>query len=93
MSFTVNKSTPELEDAIRTAQSKEIVMLCSTADEGDNRTRAWPASYEETIAIAACNDEGEKLVSSTTEAKYYFRGENVLFEGWNSPAGGVGKGK
>jgi hypothetical protein len=56
------------------------VLVCSTADEGENRTRAWPASYESTRAVAACNDAGEKLVSSTTEARYYFRGENVLYE-------------
>jgi subtilisin family serine protease len=80
MSFALNDQSDKLQSAIDMAHGHGIVLVCSTADEGENRTRAWPASYDSTLAVAACNDAGEKLVSSTTEARYYFRGENVLYE-------------
>lgn len=80
MSFALNGTSKPLETAVEAAVRQGIVLVCSTPDEGDNRTKAWPASCADTLAIAACNDAGEKLVSSTTEANYYFRGENVLYE-------------
>ncbi|KAI0538335.1 subtilisin-like protein [Xylaria digitata] len=80
MSFTLDNKSPSLETAIVQASKKGIVLLCSTADEGENRAHAWPASFSEALAIAACSDAGEKLLTSTTEAQYYFRGENVLYD-------------
>ncbi|KAK4151163.1 hypothetical protein C8A00DRAFT_17410 [Chaetomidium leptoderma] len=88
MSFALNETNDKLQNAINLAHSSDIVLLCSTADEGENRTRAWPASFRSTLAIAACNDAGEKLGSSTSAAQYYFRGENVLCE---SASGGIRK--
>jgi len=91
MSFALNDPDNNLKYAIADAHTKGIVLLCSTADEGENRTRAWPASYGNTLAIAACNDEGKKSLSSTTEAQYYFRGENVLYEPLNGNNAGSGE--
>ncbi len=81
MSFALDRGTPDLKEAVELAAREGIVLLCSTADEGANKTNVWPAAYApHTLTVAACNDEGEKSASSTADANYYFRGENVLYE-------------
>lgn len=58
MSFTMFDESDRLYDSIRKANSDDIVMLCSSHDLGANVTKSWPASYPETITIAACDKYG-----------------------------------
>lgn len=79
MSFALDKEGG-LKEVVDTAAASGVVMVCSTADEGENKMTAWPASYGTTVAIAACNDDGERLPGSAGGADFFFRGEKVLYE-------------
>lgn len=67
-----------LRKAVSDAHTDNIVMICSTADDGRNQDYSYPARYEETIGIAACNAYGTLLKNATeTDARYYVPGKNV----------------
>lgn len=58
MSFAVQEDFEPMEIQVQAAAGKGIVQLCSTHDEGSNVEKAYPASYSQTITIAACNEFG-----------------------------------
>ena len=73
-----------LFDAIDVASNKDIVIICSTADQGNNHQKVYPAMYWKeqsvngVIPVAACDQYGKLTDWSTeTEARYYFRGKDV----------------
>lgn len=75
MSFALDDNSKELTNEVINAAQKGIVLICSTADEGNNKTVVWPASYtSETIDIAACDENGNPASYSNPRAKYYFQG-------------------
>jgi hypothetical protein len=82
MSFAFEETDTTLYDVIEKAKNKGIVILCSTADQGNNSSQVWPAGYESaTIAIAACNSYGNLAPwSSGVAAKYFFQGMDVATE-------------
>ncbi|KAK3366689.1 peptidase S8/S53 domain-containing protein [Lasiosphaeria ovina] len=61
MSFALDLEDAQHADLLRIVQNaahEGIVMVCSTADDGDNKLDAWPASYPSTIAIATAMAAG-----------------------------------
>lgn len=80
MSFALDLHTTELHAVVKRAFAEGITMICSTADEGQNRPQAWPAAYGETMAIGACDESGERIHASSTLVDYYFLGEKVLYD-------------
>lgn len=67
-----------LRKAVADAHTNNILMICSTADDGRNQDYSYPAKYDETIGIAACNAYGTLLKNATeTDARYYVPGKNV----------------
>lgn len=70
-----NESRKKLFDLVQRAVRNDVVLLCSTADEGNKTREAYPATEEGTIAIACC-DDGGKLIREGTEhsANYWVYG-------------------
>jgi hypothetical protein len=60
---------------VQEALRKDVVLICSTADEGNKTQKAYPAQYEATTAIACC-DDGGKLIAEGSEydAQYWVHG-------------------
>lgn len=80
MSFALNYGSDELEAAIKAAAYQGIVMVSSTADDGDNKPKVWPATYEGTLGIAACDQHGSKTHYATSDTEFYFQGERIIYE-------------
>ncbi|KAE9376015.1 subtilisin-like protein [Stipitochalara longipes BDJ] len=83
MSFTLEGGDKDIAlwEAVKNENSKGIVMVCSTADEGENNSDVWPARYDETISIAACSSTGKAAaMSNTTKAEFFFQGEDIIYE-------------
>lgn len=79
MSFALDKQSKDLVNEVANAAStKGIVLICSSADEGNNMPEVWPASYKETIDIAACDEWGYLSPYSNVRAKYYFQGQKII---------------
>ena len=78
-------NNPEgLHDAVLAASQANIVIICSTADRGNNQQKVYPAQYLKEkktdclIPIAGCDQYGKLTDWSTeTEAKYHFLGKDV----------------
>ncbi|KAL8743053.1 MAG: hypothetical protein Q9190_004554 [Brigantiaea leucoxantha] len=77
MSFAILDNTDHLRDACTRAASAGIVMLCSAHDEGSNIDKAWPASYNDTITISACDEYGNPLRVTNQHYHYALRGKEV----------------
>jgi hypothetical protein len=69
-SFALDKCSPELEAVLRKAKLKDIIVMCSTADEGENTDEVWPAAYyrrqqdkaqkfENIFPIVGCDEHGK----------------------------------
>ena len=78
-------SHQDLYDAVSAADQKNILIICSTADRGNNQQKVYPAQYwmkmkmDCLIPIAGCDQYGKLTDWSTeTEAKYHFLGKNVM---------------
>lgn len=79
MSFALDKEGSDLaNEVINAASTKGIVLICSTADEGNNQPEVWPASYNDTIDIAACDEMGYLAPYSNQHARYYFQGQKIV---------------
>jgi Subtilase family len=65
----------ELKAALKRAKKADVVLICSTHDEGNKALEALPAQHPDTIAIACC-DENNKLIQegSTYDPQYLVRG-------------------
>ena len=84
LSLVLFNSNPDLFAKVQKAASKDIVIICSTADQGNNHQKVYPATYWKKwnehclFPIAACDQYGKLTAWSTeTEAKYHFRGKDV----------------
>lgn len=68
-----------LHTAIDKAISQGIVIICSTADDGNNRTPSALSAHPDTIAIAAC-DSGGKPLDFSVESGYQYMvpGKDIL---------------
>ena len=83
MRLLLFKGNKELA-AVNRAGKETIASICSTADQGNNHQKLYPATYQKDlqveclIPVATCDKYG-KLTdwSTTTEAKYNFRGKDV----------------
>src|SRR5689334_19271116 len=76
---------PQLERVVREA-SQSAVIFCSTADEGYNNPKVWPAYFEkDTISIASCNYQGVPTSWSTVEGTKFFLhvGVSVFYPQFN----------
>ena len=52
MSLTLKETNRKLEEAILKARNRSIIIICSTADEGQNVDKVWPAPYDnETLSM------------------------------------------
>ena len=80
MSLVMFNSSEKLIKAIEKATgSNGIVMLCSTADDGNNYQIVYPASHPSVLAIAACNAFGKVTQYSTeTDSDYHFQGQDIM---------------
>ncbi|PMD38046.1 subtilisin-like protein [Hyaloscypha variabilis F] len=82
MSLCMYETSEKFQDLVtNVVRSQGIVILCSTADEGNNNQEVWPAKHIDTLAIAACNLNGKLTQWSTdTGAQYHFPGEDITTE-------------
>ncbi|KAJ6444913.1 hypothetical protein O9K51_03315 [Purpureocillium lavendulum] len=88
-SFALDSCSDELEAVLRKAKEKHIIVMCSTADEGENIDEVWPAAYyrweknkaetfENIFPIVGCDEHGKFSKYANEEAgRYMFRGEDV----------------
>lgn len=88
-SFALDKCSPQLEAVIRKAKKKDIIIMCSTADEGENTDEVWPAAYyrreqdkaekfENIFPIVGCDEHGKfSKYANEGAGRYMFRGEDV----------------
>ena len=83
MSLALYKECPGLEEWVKKASDKDILIFCSTADKGNNLQDTWPAKYgkhiQTVMAIAACDEYGKPL-DWTQETGYNYRihGKDIL---------------
>ncbi|KAJ6006189.1 hypothetical protein N7451_004133 [Penicillium sp. IBT 35674x] len=77
MSFAILDADNQLTTACDKANTADIVMLCSTHDEGLNVGKAWPASHPNTITITACDEYGHVPPRGGQDHAYALRGLNV----------------
>jgi hypothetical protein len=80
MSFALTYPTDELEKAVRAAAYAGIVMVASTADDGENKPEVWPASYPGVLGVAACDEHGVRTHYSSPDTQFYFQGERIVYE-------------
>lgn len=88
-SFALRTSSPQLEEVLRKAKKKDIIIMCSTADEGENTDEVWPAAYyrreqdkaekfENIFPIVGCDEHGKfSKYANEGAGRYMFRGEDV----------------
>jgi hypothetical protein len=80
MSFILDHGGPDLQRAIVEA-SKKIVIFCSTADQDYGPPIQFPASYGETLSIAARdNAPATETFSPDGTATYVFEGKDVMVD-------------
>jgi hypothetical protein len=62
--------------AIEEAHDHDIVVICSTADEGNRMGEVYPAQCKDTIAIACCDNGGKPAQeSSDIDPQFYVYGK------------------
>jgi subtilisin family serine protease len=68
-----------LTNAINDAITQGIVIICSTADDGNNKTPSAISQHPDTIAIAACDDGGKSLDFTVEEGyQYLVPGKDII---------------
>ena len=71
MSLALKETNHKLEEVILKARNYGIVIICSTADEGQKVSKVWPVAYDnESLSIAACNQYGSLAKYDSDQAKY-----------------------
>jgi subtilisin family serine protease len=68
-----------MKEAVVEANRKKILLLASVHDEGSSQDKAYPASYDDVMAIATTDKYGS-LLGFTPGGSYQYRlkGENVF---------------
>lgn len=93
MSFGFDESDPELDEALRLAQSKDILIFAAMANEGIYKAAAWPArDSDNTIGIHSCAEMGKTSSPFTPKPSherldFMVLGENI-FAHWLTGKGG-----
>ncbi|KAH8803054.1 hypothetical protein F5884DRAFT_888196 [Xylogone sp. PMI_703] len=84
MSFALPEGSPTLQTQVEIAShDKRIIMVCSSHDEGEKTTEAWPASYRESVGssimvITASDEYGRELrKNGRPEHDYMIQGQKV----------------
>lgn len=77
MSFAILDSTEEFQKACAMAVDSGIVLFCSTHDEGANIATAYPASFNDTIKIMACDEFGAPTRNMKDGYDYTIQGIDV----------------
>lgn len=77
MSFAILDNPASFRNACAAAVNDGIVMLCNSHDAGSNIKNAWPADFNDTITINACDDFGEPLRATSQNINYSIRGREV----------------
>jgi hypothetical protein len=62
MSFGFSFAVTSIEQAIKRANDKEIILLATASHPGDNSDLAWPARMPEVISIYATDSYGNKCI-------------------------------
>ncbi len=84
MSLGGPQDVEELHEAIQYAIDKNVSIVCAAGNEGDGREDtdefAFPAAYNEVIAVGAVNDEREltEFTNTNTEIDLVAPGVNIL---------------
>lgn len=85
MSFALYKKDKDFNDAIYSAHEKDVIVFCSTSDEGNNRRDVYPAAleYSNVVRIVPCDEYGKELSWSQTIHNdklehFRVRGTNIL---------------
>lgn len=78
---TGNDDMESLKAAAREAAGKEILMFCSTSDQGSStRDQCYPGDFEGCIKIGGATDTGEALAWVNAEKVHFLLpGKNVPF--------------
>ena len=79
LSLTLSEESSDVKDALDEASKHDVVVLCATADEGNNQLFTTLARAERAIAIAACDSYGKDLnFSQTSDVHFKVQGKDVL---------------
>ncbi|KAJ3580497.1 hypothetical protein NPX13_g50 [Xylaria arbuscula] len=78
---TGNEEMESLKAAVREAASKEILMFCSTSDQGSStKDNCYPGDFEGCIKIGGATDTGEALAwVNANKVHFLLPGKNVPF--------------
>ncbi|KAK6949937.1 hypothetical protein Daesc_008260 [Daldinia eschscholtzii] len=88
-SFALSRGSKALKDVVRKAKNKDIILMCSTSDEGENRDKVWPAAFytgnelnadkcDNVIPIVGCDKYGKPShFSNEDSGRFYFYGEDI----------------
>ncbi len=78
---TGNEEMERLKAAVREAASKEILMFCSTSDQGSStKDNCYPGDFEGCIKIGGATDTGEALAwVNADKVHFLLPGKNVSF--------------
>jgi hypothetical protein len=87
MSWTIetpvagNQDMENLKAAVREADEKQILMFCSTSDQGSStKDNCYPGDFEGCIMIGGATDTGEELTwVDATKVKFLLPGTNAPF--------------
>ncbi|KAI1825479.1 hypothetical protein F4861DRAFT_501270 [Xylaria intraflava] len=78
---TGNEEMESLKSAVREAANKDILMFCSTSDQGSStKDNCYPGDFEGCIKIGGATDTGEALAWVNAEKVHFLLpGKNVPF--------------
>ncbi|KAI1817758.1 hypothetical protein GGS20DRAFT_531640 [Poronia punctata] len=88
-SFVLDDESSELRDLLTIALQKGIVIICSTADQGEYKVDVWPAAYyrarhdeevnfENIFPIVGCDEYGKlSRWASERAGRFMLPGENI----------------
>lgn len=78
MSFGFEHSVESIDEAIRLADSNNVIMLAAASNQGGNSNIAWPARLPQVLCIYATDSYGNRCDFTPTEAT---RGDNFAVLG------------
>jgi type VII secretion-associated serine protease mycosin len=80
---------PELEDAVKYAISKDVVLVAAAGNEGSSQpdAKGFPAAYDGVLAVAGVDENGDHVSTSTTGEYVDVAAPGLRIEG-PAPQGG-----
>jgi hypothetical protein len=78
MSFGFEHPVDVIDEAIRFADDKKVIMLAAASNQGGNSNIAWPARLPQVICIHATDSLGNRCDFTPTESR---RGDNFAVLG------------